>query len=1478
MIMKTVFSHNGFAHDKAVRLAVFGIVALVCSLYPATLLAAPTITYVQGNYAAPQTPQATVNVTFTAAQVAGDLNVVVVGWNDSTATVTAVTDTRNNVYTRAVGPTVISGALSQSIYYAKNIVAAAAGANTVTVTFSTAAVFPDIRILEYSGADLTSPVDVTAAGTGNSATSSSGAATTTNATDLLFAANMVLTLTTGPGTGFTSRLLTQPDGDIAEDRMVTATGSYSATAPVSPSGQWIMQMVAFRTPSGATAPPTVSSVSPNRGPTAGGTAVTITGANFAAGATVTFGATAATNVVVVNSTTITATTPAGSAGAVTVTVTVSGQSGSLANGFTYALPPTVTSVSPNAGSTAGGTAVTITGTNFAAGATVTFGGTAATNVVVVNSTTITATTPVGSAGAVTVTVTVSGQGGSLTSGFTYVVTPTVSSVSPNSGPTAGGTAVTITGTNFAAGATVTFGATAATNVVVVNSTTITATTPAGSAGAVTVTVTVSGQSGSLANGFTYALPPTVTSVSPNTGSTAGGTAVTITGTNFAAGATVTFGATAATNVVVVNGTQITATTPAGSAGAVTVTVTVSGQGGSLTGGFTYVVTPTVSSVSPNSGPTAGGTAVTITGTNFAAGATVTFGGTAVTNVVVVNGTTITATTPAGSAGAVTVTVTVSGQSGSLANGFTYALPPTVSSVSPNTGSTTGGTAVTITGANFAAGATVTFGATAATNVVVVNSTTITAATPAGSAGAVTVTVTVSGQSAVLANGFTYTTVPTPTAPTGLTVAVAGPAPTYLTGQGYYNSTSQTSHTTASFDSTGGDLILLFASSHAGVTFTPSDSFANTWISIAGPTSTVAGFDLRSQVWYAPNPIVGPGHTITMNLSVTQPLVMSIVVVKGSNTSSPIDAISLIGSDNGTSTVNVVSPNITTTKANDLLVGFVKTNGTETFTPGSGFTLQSASTVLNLTAETGSAATSGTYDATFTLSVGVTWQSVIGAVTNNPNQTTLSWTASTETGGTISKYLVERCLGAGCATFAQIGTTTTTTFNDTGLTASTSYSYRVRAEDTANTLGPYSSVVTITTPAPIPALPGNLKATPVSATQITLSWSPSTETGGTIASYLVERCQGAGCTTFTQIGTAVSPSFADTGLGTGTYTYRVRAKDAAGNLSPYSNLATAVIQGLTISYVQGNYATPQTPQTTVNVPYTGGQAAGDLNVVVVGWNDSTATVSAVTDTRGNIYTLAVGPTVVSGFASQSIYYAKNIAAAAAGADTVTVTFSSAAVFPDIRILEYNGADPGNPVDITAAGSGNSATSSSGTVATTNATDLLFGANIVQTLTSGPGSGYTSRLLTVPDGDIAEDQVVTATGSYGASAPVSPSGQWIMQMVAFRTPGGGGGTTPLVSLSTTSLNFGNQATGGTSNAQPVTLTNVGTAQLALSSIVVSGGNSSDFAQTNNCGATLAPNANCTINVTFTPSTTGVRSSAVNITDNAPGSPQTIALSGT
>ncbi len=373
---------------------------------------------------------------------------------------------------------------------------------------------------------------------------------------------------------------------------VTSTTSFTLSATNSSGTSTSMVQVTV----GSTAGPTIASVVPSAGPTSGGTVVTITGTNFQSGATVEFGSAAATDVTVNSATSISATTPAGSAGAVTVTVNSGGQSATLPGGFTFttASPPTITSVSPSAGPTAGGTAVTITGTNFLAGATVTFGSAAATGVTVNSATSISATTPAGAAGAVNVTVTNSNEeAATLTGGFTYttVPAPSITSVSPSSGPVAGGTAVTITGANFQSGATVQFGTAAATGVTFNSATSISATTPAGAAGAVAVTVTnPDHQSATLSGGFAYILPgPSITTVSPGSGLTAGGTVVTITGANFQSGATVKFGTVAATGVTFTSATSISSTSPAGSFGTVDVTVTnPDTQSATLAGGFSYL--------------------------------------------------------------------------------------------------------------------------------------------------------------------------------------------------------------------------------------------------------------------------------------------------------------------------------------------------------------------------------------------------------------------------------------------------------------------------------------------------------------------------------------------------------------------------------------------------------------------------------------------------------------------------------------------------------------------------------------------------------------------------------------------------------------------------------------------------------------------------------------------------------------------------
>jgi hypothetical protein len=197
----------------------------------------------------------------------------------------------------------------------------------------------------------------------------------------------------------------------------------------------------------------------------------------------------------------------------------------------------------------------------------------------------------------------------------------------------------------------------------------------------------------------------------------------------------------------------------------------------------------------------------------------------------------------------------------------------------------------------------------------------------------------------------------------------------------------------------------------------------------------------------------------------------------------------------------------------------------------------------------------------------------------------------------------------------------------------------------------------------------------------------------------------------------------------------------------------------ISFAQVAAATPQSPTATVSVTYPAAQTAGDLNVVVVGWNDTTSTVQSVKDSAGNNYSLAIGPTTGTAL-RQSIFYLSNIAG---GNNTVTVTFNQPAVYPDVRILEYRGV---TTVDVTAGASGSGTAANSGAATTTSANELIFGANTVATTTGAAGSGFTRRIITSPDGDIAEDKVVTTAGSNSATATLTSSGPWVMQMVTFK----------------------------------------------------------------------------------------------------------------
>ncbi len=632
-----------------------------------------------------------------------------------------------------------------------------------------------ITVVAAGGTSATTTADVFSYGAVPSITGLSPASA------IVSSAGFTLTVS---GDNFTSDAVVQWNGATLTTTFVSST-QLTVTVPASLLAAAGTATVTVKESGGAStgmaflinaAAPSIVAISPAQGPIMGGTAVNITGANFTGVSAVKFGAASAASFQVNSATSITAVSPAGSAG--TVDIQVITASGATAAGssdqLTYLAPPAVTSISPTTGSTAGGTTVAISGINLANATAVNFGTSAAASFLVNSSTSITAVSPAGSAGTVDIRVVTPG-GASAASGadqYIYAVpVPTVTGLSVAAGSLGGGTTVTITGTNFITGGTaVNFGNTPATSVQVNSATSITAVAPPESAGTVPVTVTT--QYGTSAVGsadqFTFTSAPIVKSVSPSAGPLVGEITVTIQGENLSGATAVKFGGTPGSNISAsADGSTISVTSPAGSAGTVDVAVVTAG-GNSATGSaadqFTYVPAPTVTGISPTTGSTDSETPVTIRGTNFSGtgytATAVNFGSTVVTltsGSVNADGTIITATSPGGSAGAVDVIVVTPGGSSSAIQ-FTYAPPPVVESITPSVGPVTGGTSVTIGGSGFTNATEVDFGSTAVTTGLSVSTDgkSITVTTPAaGSVGAVDVKVVTPIGASTLTGGFTY---------------------------------------------------------------------------------------------------------------------------------------------------------------------------------------------------------------------------------------------------------------------------------------------------------------------------------------------------------------------------------------------------------------------------------------------------------------------------------------------------------------------------------------------------------------------------------------------------------------------------------------------------------------------------------------------------------------------------------------------------
>ena len=255
------------------------------------------------------------------------------------------------------------------------------------------------------------------------------------------------------------------------------------------------------------------------------------------------------------------------------------------------------------------------------------------------------------------------------------------------------------------------------------------------------------------------------------------------------------------------------------------------------------------------------------------------------------------------------------------------------------------------------------------------------------------------------------------------------------------------------------------------------------------------------------------------------------------------------------------------------------------------------------------------------------------------------------------------------------------------------------------------------------------------------------------------------------------------------------------------------------------------------------------------------------TSGTVVTMNETPAANSAFAGWS--------GACTGAGACAVTMSSskslAATFSSGPVATLSPASLSfGTVSIGTASTGKTVTlKNTGSASLTITAIAITGTNaadFAQTHTCG------SSLAAGASCTISVTFKPTASGSRSAALSVTDNATGSPQHVPLS------GTGTAARLAPTSLSFGTVAIGVSSTAKTVTLTNVGTTSLTITAIGITGTNAADFAQTHTCGSSLAAGASCTISVTFKPAASGTRSAALNVTDNAAGSPQQVPLSGT
>jgi chitodextrinase len=390
---------------------------------------------------------------------------------------------------------------------------------------------------------------------------------------------------------------------------------------------------------------------------------------------------------------------------------------------------------------------------------------------------------------------------------------------------------------------------------------------------------------------------------------------------------------------------------------------------------------------------------------------------------------------------------------------------------------------------------------------------------------------------------------------------AAATPSFKQAKANEISSGTTDSVTFASANTAGNLIVVYVLWNNTNTVGVSDSKGNTYAAATAKTTWGGG---SSQAFYAKN--ISSGSNIvkaTFATSINSFAIIQAHEYAGMSKTNPLE--STIGASGSGTAMN--SGTLTTANANDLLfaasgsVGSVKSidsSYTGRLTTSGNRTMDKV------------AATAGSYNATATNSGGgwtlqlIAFRADSGADTTAPtaptnvtatpvssSQINLGWNAATDNVG-VANYQIERCQNTGCTNFTPLATVSGLSYNDTGLSAATTYSYRIKATDAAGNASSYTSTQQATTQnatdAEAPSTPTDLISTSATETQIGLSWTPATD-NISVAGYKIYR-NGV------QVATSPTPAYNNTNLVPNTsYSYAISAYDAAGNESTQSTSLT-----------------------------------------------------------------------------------------------------------------------------------------------------------------------------------------------------------------------------------------------------------------------------------------------------------------------------------